>query len=254
VGALVQLARVLWLQGFPDQAMKVGRECVDEAVAVGHTNSLCLALADGAGMVAILNGDRAAGAQFGAMLSEHAGKHALGVWRTYGRAMQGWLHLRGGGGEGIELLRSALADLKDTPLDLRLQLYLVWLADALLAEGQFTEGLAAIDQALNRAERTGERWDLPELLRIRGELLLRLDGPRAAADARQCFAHSLEVAREQAALGWELRTTMSLARAARATNARRDAHAVLEAVLARFTEGFATADLVAARALLAASQ
>src|SRR5581483_5541413 len=106
VGALVQLARALWLQGLPDQAMKVGRESVDEAIALGHTNSLCLALADGAGMVAILNGDRAAGAQFEAMLSEHAGKHALGVWRTYGRAMQGWLRLRDGAAEGIELLRA----------------------------------------------------------------------------------------------------------------------------------------------------
>ncbi len=251
VGALVQLARALWLQGFPDQAMQVGRESVDEAVALGHTNSLCLALADGAGMVAILSGDHAAGAGFEAMLTEHADKHALGVWRTYGRAMQGWLCLRvDDAAEGIALLRSALADLKDTPLDMRLQLYLVWLAEALMTAGQPAEGLAAIGQALERAEHTGERWNLPELLRIRGELLLRQDGPRTEADVRECFAQSLQVAREQGALGWELRTTMSLVRAARAESARRDGYVMLKSVVARFTEGFATADLAAARALL----
>ncbi len=250
VGALVQLARALWLQGFPDQAMQVGRESVDEAVALGHTNSLCLALADGAGMVAIFSGDRAAGAEFEALLTEHAGKHALGVWRTYGRAMQGWLRLRGDDAvEGIALLRSALADLKDTPLDMRLQLYLAWLAEALMVAGQPAEGLGAIDQSLERAEHTGERWNLPELLRIRGELLLRQDAADIAG-ARECFAHALQVAREQGALGWELRTAMSLVRAARGEGERREASAKLRAVVARFSEGFATADLAAARALL----
>jgi predicted ATPase len=135
---------------------------------------------------------------------------------------------------------------------MRLQLYLVWLAEALIAAGQPAEGLPAIDQALERAEHTGEQWNLPELLRIRGELLLRQDGPRADADARECFAQSLQVARSQGALGWELRTTMSLVRAARSDSGRRDATAMLNAVLARFSEGFATADLVAARALLSA--
>jgi predicted ATPase/DNA-binding winged helix-turn-helix (wHTH) protein len=251
VGALVQLARALWLQGFPDQAMQVGRDSVDEAVALGHANSLCLALADGAGMVALLAGDRAAGAQFEAMLTEHAGKHALGVWRTYGRALRGYLRLRGDeAGEGIALLRSALDDLRDTPLDIRLQLYLTWLAEALMLAGQPVEGLTAIDQVLQRAEQTGERWNLPELLRIRGELLLRQDGPRAEPEARGCFAHSLELARGQGALGWELRTAMSLARAAQGEGARRDASAMLRSVVARFTEGLATADLVAARGLL----
>ena len=251
VGALVQLARVLWLQGLPDRAVNAARKAVDEAIAVGHTNSLCLALADGAGMVAILNGDRAAGAQFAAMLTEHAGKHALGVWRTYGHAMQGWLRFRNGAvGEGIALLRSALDDLKDTPLDMRRQLYLLWLAEALLAEGQSAEGLSAIDQALKRAEQTGERWDLPELLRIRGELLLRQNAPGADADAHECFAYSLEVARGQEALGWELRTTISLVQAAGEESGRRHAQALLQAVVARFGEGDATADLVAARALL----
>jgi predicted ATPase len=251
VGALVMLARALWLRGFPDQAMKAARDSVEEATAVDHTNSLCLALADGAALIAVLSGDIAAAERFEALLTDYAENHTLGVWRTYGRALQGWLSLRRGfATTAVTLLRSALNELQETPLDIRSELYLVWLAEALSGAGQPGDGLVAIDQALERAELTGERWSLAELLRRRGELLLQAGLPGSRAEARECFAQSLETAREQAALAWELRTTISLVRACRGELEMREAHAMLNTVLTRFTEGFATADLIAARTLL----
>jgi predicted ATPase/DNA-binding winged helix-turn-helix (wHTH) protein len=252
VGALVQLARALWLQGFPEQAMQAGQASVDEATAVAHANSICLALADGACIVAILAGDFDHARRFAAMLTEHADRHELGVWRTYGRALRGRLHGRDGhASDSATLLRSALTDLRKTPFDIRFQLYLVWLAEVLGAAGQAVEALAAIDEALERAERTEERWYLPELLRIRGELLLQSDASGFVTQARELFDQSLRVAESQKVLSWELRTTMSLVRLRRGEASTAELQTMLESVLARFSEGFRTADVVAAKRLLA---
>jgi predicted ATPase len=248
VGARVMLARSLWLLGFPDQAMQVAQASVDEAAEIGHANSTCLAVADGACVVAVWIGDVAASDRFAAMLADYAERHTLGVWRTYSSAMRGRvLALNGAAPKGIALLRAALHDLRDTPHDIRFQLYLVWLAEALWIAGQFNDALDAIDQALERAERTEEGWYLPELLRIRGELLIQQGDPDAIAAAQQHFAQSLRCAREQKARSWELRTAISIARAASSGD---DAYVSLRSVLDGFTEGFETADLRAARRLL----
>jgi predicted ATPase len=184
------------------------------------------------------------------MLTEHARKHALGVWRFYGRALRGRLCLyRGSAAEGAALLRSALAELADTPLDIRFQLYLVWLAETLVVAGDAAAALTAIDEALERAERTEERWYLPELLRIRGELLLQAGAPEANAGAHACFERSLQLARAHGVLSWELRTTMSVVRHRGLELGRAALHDMLGAVLARFSEGFATGDLVQAKML-----
>jgi predicted ATPase len=251
VGAYVLLARALWLQGFPDQAISAAQASVDEATAAGHANSMCLALADGASLIATLVDNAADIERFGTMLTEHADKHVLGVWRTYGAALRGRLLTgRGAASMGAALLSSALADLRETPLDIRYQLYLVWFAEALGKAGKFAEALAAVDEALERAERTEERWYFPELWRIRGELLLRAGGSSSAVAAGECFATSLGWARRQETLSWELRAATSLARLLREQGHSGDAVAVLQPVYYRFTEGFGTTDLVAAKQLL----
>jgi predicted ATPase len=248
VGTRVLLARSLWLSGFPDQAMQVAQASVEEAAELGHANSTCLAVADGACLIAVWIGDVAASDRFAAMLAEYAERHTLGVWRTYSSAMRGRVLAQNGAApEGIALLRAALHDLRDTPHDIRFQLYLVWLAEALWIAGQFNDALDAIDQTLERAQRTEERWYLPELLRIRGELLIRQGDPDAIAAARQHFAEALHWAREQNARSWELRTAISVARA---PSGGSDARTFVRSVLSGFSEGFETADLRAARRLL----
>ena len=211
-----------------------------------------MALADGACIVAMLSGELDDAEHFAGMLTEHAEEHDLGVWRIYGRAVRGrLLAWRGRGADGAALLRSALAELRKTPLDMRFQLYLVWLAEVVGAAGQVVEALAAIDEALERAERTEERWYMPELLRLRGELRLQDAEAGDTADVRGMFAESLRLARSQNVLSWELRTTMSLVRLRHGRAGGAEARAILASVLARFSEGFGTADLVAAKRLLA---
>jgi predicted ATPase len=124
------------------------------------------------------------------------------------------------------------------------------LAEALGRAGQIAEGLAAIEEAIERSEQTEDRWLVAELLRIRGELLLLEGAPEASAAAEDHYRQGLDWARRQGALSWELRCATSLARLWR-DQARSDvARELLAPVYGRFTEGFATADLKAAKALL----
>jgi predicted ATPase len=131
-----------------------------------------------------------------------------------------------------------------------MSLLLAELAAGLAGAGQVAEGLVVVDKALARAEQTEAGWYLAELLRTKGELLLQGRAPGAAAAAEQCFLQALDVARRQDALAWELRASMSLARLWRGQRRASQARKLLEPVYHRFTEGFGTVDLVAAKALL----
>jgi predicted ATPase len=124
------------------------------------------------------------------------------------------------------------------------------MAEALGRARQIAEGLAAIEKAIVRSERSEERWATAELLRIKGELLLLQGAPGAAAAAADHFRQALDWAHRQEALSWELRTASSLARLWRDQHRVTEARALLGPVYARFTEGFATADLREAKSLL----
>jgi predicted ATPase len=116
--------------------------------------------------------------------------------------------------------------------------------------GQIADGLAAIEEAIVRSEATEERWVVAELLRVKGELFLLQGAPGAAAAAEGHFRQALDWARRQGALSWELRAATSLARLLSDQGRSADAAARLRPVYERFTEGFDTADLKAAKALL----
>jgi hypothetical protein len=121
----VLLARALWLQGFPDQAIAAARAGMDEAHLVGHANSICVAIADGASLIAVLAEDVADVERLAALLTRYAENHLLGVWRIYATALRGRLLMHCGvGGSGVALLRTALDHLRETPLAIRYLLYL----------------------------------------------------------------------------------------------------------------------------------
>jgi predicted ATPase len=123
---------------------------------------------------------------------------------------------------------------------------------ALAGVGRLEEARDAVCKAIEAAggREDGEQWYVPELLRIKGEVLLRQAGERSAAAAEDCFNQAREMAREQGALFWELRVALSLARLLRGQRHSADAVRILQPVYDRFTEGFDTADLKAASALL----
>ena len=116
--------------------------------------------------------------------------------------------------------------------------------------GQIADGLAVIEEAIARSERTEECWAMAELVRVKGELLLLQGAPGAAAAAEDHFRQALDWARRQGALSWELRAATSLARLLQNQDRPANAIACLQPIYDRFTEGFGTTDLIAAKQLL----
>ena len=134
-----------------------------------------------------------------------------------------------------------------TGVELFVPHYIDLLAAAHEIAGQIEEGLVLLDDALQRVERTGERWLEAELNRHRGELLLRQGHTETA---EELYRRALSIAEEQEAKLWELRAAMSLARLRRDQGRYMEARDLLAPVYAWFTEGFGTPDLKEAKALL----
>jgi hypothetical protein len=251
VTAHITLARALWLQGFADQAVRDVESNIEHAVSINHTLSLCNALAQAACPVALLAGELSAAERFIAMLLHHAERHALDVWHAYGRCFKGDLLRRQGDvDDGLQLLRAAIDELREARFVQYHTAFLRALAQGFAATGQVAPGLAAIDEALARSERNEERWCVAEELRIKGELLRQQGAPGAAGAAEAHFVRSLDWARRQGALSWELRAATSLAKLWRDQARAKEARELLAPTYDRFTEGFATADLRAAKALI----
>jgi predicted ATPase/DNA-binding winged helix-turn-helix (wHTH) protein len=245
------LALILWLQGFPDQAMRTAQSSVGEASVTDNALSLCNTLAQAACPIALFIGDLAAAERFVAMLLDHSARHALASWHAQGHCFKGALFIRRGDVViGSQYLRCALDELRKIGFVQRCPAFLGALAEGLAGAGQGAEALVAIDQALALSERDEGRWCMSELLRIKGELVLSEGGPDAAEAAEDHFRQALDWARRQGALSWELRAATSLARLWRDQNRTRAAREFLAPVYDRFTEGFETTDLKAAKLLL----
>jgi predicted ATPase/DNA-binding winged helix-turn-helix (wHTH) protein len=246
-------AKILWLQGCADQAMRIAEGIVEYARAGDHVLSLLYALVQATCVIAVYCGDLARADRSVQRVGELAVKHGLEGWRLWGQLFEGVLLVkRGESVAGSRLLGAALRAFPEGALYLNRNLF-VELAEGLAAAGQVAEGLRVVDDALAWVERTEEAWCLAELLRAKGELLLRQGERAVAADAHaeRCLRQALDVARRQDALSWELRTATSLARLRSRQGRIIEARTLLAPVYRRFTEGFGTADLVAAKALLA---
>jgi predicted ATPase/class 3 adenylate cyclase len=251
VMARATLAWILWLQGFPDQAMGTAKGNVEEARASGHALSLSYALAEAACPVALFVGDLATADCLVAMLLDHSAKHGLSLAHAWSRYLEGVLYIkRGDAVTGLQRLRSMFDELGQTRFVLRYTAFLGALAEGLAGAGQVAQGLVMIDEALARSEGNEEGWCVAELRRVKGEVVLFEGGARAAAAAEDHFLHAVDWAHRQGALSWELRAATSLARLWQQQDRAAEARGVLAPVYARFTEGFATADLKAAKALL----
>ena len=251
VTARITLSRVLWLQGFADQAMRTVQEAVDDALALQHGLSLCNLLGQAACPLAIATGDLAAADRYTAMLAHHAGRHGADVWQTYGRCFKGMVSIKRGELDvGVSTLSAGVGELRSARFVQYYTAFLATLAEGLAGTGETGRGLAVLDEALAQSEKAEERWILAELLRLKGELALLQNAPKAMAVAEDHFQQSLELARRQGALAWELRTATSLARLRQRQRKTSEARTLLAAVYGRFTEGFDTTDLVAANAAL----
>jgi hypothetical protein len=151
--AQVSLARVLWLQGFPEQAMRTAESSVADARTTNHAMSLGQALALAACPIALFTGDLGAAGNYVEMLVEHSTRHTLARWRAWGLCHQGVLAARRGDfGSGLRLLRAGFDDpgaAGTVP-----EFFTFLMADALGRAGRIAEGVARIEEAIGRTERS----------------------------------------------------------------------------------------------------
>jgi predicted ATPase/DNA-binding winged helix-turn-helix (wHTH) protein len=248
IPARVFLARVLWLQGFSDQAVRIAEETVQEAQATGHALTQCYTLALAGCPIALWSGNLTAAAHHTRMLLDLSKKHSLLHLVTYGFRYQRVVALKGGDVDtGSPPRESGVDEIARPNANFRSMTGLSELAEALAQAGRSAEGLAVLEEEIDQRE---VNWLTPELLRVRGELLLLQSAPAAAETAESLFRQALDEARRQQALSWELRAATSLARLLSQQGQRADAIACLEPVYSRFTEGFDTADRMAAKRIL----
>jgi predicted ATPase len=164
---------------------------------------------------------------------------------------QGWLHAeRGELQEGIRTIRNGIAGLLAAGCKYHDSFHRALLALACLRANQVDNAFASLDDALRFVEQSGERYYEAELHRLRGELLLACGRASDAEEIEGCFRKAIEVARKQDAKSWELRATTSLARLLAKQGKRDEARTMLADIYGWFTEGFDTADLKDAKALL----
>jgi predicted ATPase len=222
----IVLARTAWLCGFPDRALVIARRAVG-ASAGEHPYALCQALAQALVPVAVWRGDHALAVDAVTQLARHAKRHALAFWLQLAHSMARGLGVQGWPGLGADtvadnvMARDLLGALFPAMLDIATRM---------------------------RVDAGDVGWCAPEVLRVGAEQDLALAGHCPDAEARLVRAGRL--AQGQGALSWELRCALSAARLCERSGRHGQAHDRLAAVYAQFTEGFDTADLVDARAVL----
>jgi DNA-binding winged helix-turn-helix (wHTH) protein/predicted ATPase len=249
VRCLAVAADTLWCLGYPAQAVQRSKEALALARAVAHPYSLAQAHQ----FAALLHHRRRevpmVQVQADTLLTLGTAQ-GFPLFVGYGTCWRGWaLAMQSQGEAGLALLRQGMIAILATGQTLTLPVCLILLAEAAGHTGQVEAGLHLLAEALAACEASGRGDMLTEAYRLQGELLLRQGTPDVTR-AEACFHQALAVARRRQAKSWELRAAMSLSRMWQQQGKRDEARELLAPIYGWFTEGFDTADLQEAKALL----
>jgi predicted ATPase len=255
---------LLWQLGYPEQAVQHARTVRTIAEALSHPFSLAQALSFGGQLHSNLGAVQQV-REMSDALTALCRERDFALWQASSMGLHGWaLVEEGRGREGIVELRQGIADWRATGAEIWLPLMRAMLAEAYGKIGQPQEGLAVIEEALTATRGNGEAWYNAELNRLKGELTLqfkvpgskfKVTDPRSPipdpqGEAEAYFFKALEIARQQEAKSLELRAVMSLTRLWRQQGKSQEAQPLLQEIYGWFREGFDTADLKEAKALL----
>jgi predicted ATPase len=239
----------LWCLGYPDQAFARSQEVVTLAQQRAHPSSLAFALRTAAMFHQLRREVQAAQARAEAAINL-AKEQAFPQWMASGTMLRGWaLAQQGQAQEGIEQITQGLTAYRAMGAEIGRPYFLALLAEAHGMMRQPEAGLAMLTEALALVDATGARWCEAELHRLKGEFLLQQSLDHQG-EAEACFHQAIAIAQSQQAKSWELHAATSLARLWQQQGKRQDAHDLLAPVYGWFTEGFDTADLKDAKALL----
>jgi predicted ATPase/DNA-binding winged helix-turn-helix (wHTH) protein len=243
-------ARILWLQGLADQAQALAARNIEEGRANGHALTFSSVLGQAACPIAFWAGDYVAAERHGLELLEHTERHAIRLWGLWARAFNAAVVARRGNLEtGLPLLREELNRAGDARFLPRFLPLLGELAACSGEADQVDRGLDVIEDVLTRCNDRQELWYLPELIRIKGELMLK--SARHSGDAEPRFREAMDIAAQQGARFWQLRCATSLARLMIGDGRHAEAKSALDTVCGTFAEGADIADMRIARDLVA---
>jgi predicted ATPase len=276
------MALSLWLLGYPDQALKRIHETLTLARELSHSFSVAVVL-DAAAWIHQFRREGQATQERAAALIALCTEQGFTLVAAEGTMLRGWALVEQGEEEGIAQIRQGLAVWRATGAEMSLLYFLILLAGAYGKAGQAEEGLSTLSEALTLVNRTGERFYEAELYRIKGQLVLQSGVKKSLgqvqdkskqvktsleselpntqhptpstqaeleAGAEECFHKAIEIARRQQAKSLELRAAMSLSRLWQKQGKKDKARQMLAEIYNWFTEGFDTADLKDAKALL----
>jgi predicted ATPase len=242
-------AMALWFLGYPDQALERINEALTLAQELAHPYTVAVVHNRAAFLGQFLRQSHVA-RQWAEAGTVMAAEHGFPRHVALGAILTGWaLAMQGHGEEGIAQIRQGMVAYREVGMVMEDPYFLALLADAHAGLGQIAEGLAAVAAALTTLGSGRGFFCEAELHRQQGELLLRQVVPDEQ-QAEACFNRALAVARRQQAKSPELRGAMSLSRLWQRQGKRQAARQLLAEVYGWFTEGFETADLREAQALL----
>jgi len=250
VALLSHGAWTLWHLGYPDRALAWSHEARALAQAGSHPFSTAFA-EEYASILHQMRGEDQESLACAEAVITLAHEQRFGEWLLLAESSRAWIRVETGDvNVGITQLRQGLDAHRATGSEMFASYYLTLLARAYMCAGQADAARTALDEALTIVERTeGRLWEA-EIYRLRGELLLSRDGSASEAEAEACYLKGLAMARQRQARSLELRAVMSLCRLWQRQGKIAEARRLLAETYNWFTEGFDTADLREARALL----
>jgi tetratricopeptide (TPR) repeat protein len=247
---LGHFSHLLWLLGYPERAARLAGNAVE--LAPSTRQSLAIALA-AESELQILSGclrEKRAARSKAQKLLTLTRDSGLAYFLGFATMLMGSvLMIEGEAEQGLPLLREALNSFRDNGEAYAQMVALFALAYGCFIARRVDEGMMVVAEALAEVEARGRRVYEAEFHRLRGEFLLLHNQSNGSA-AEVCFREAIKIARRQQGKSWELRATTSLARLLRETGRHDEARALLAEIYSWFTEGFDTADLEDAKALL----
>jgi class 3 adenylate cyclase/predicted ATPase len=248
MACFVYTAWILWLRGYPDQALERIRAALTLAQQCQHPFCLAFTRIWAAEIYQCRREFQAVSMQAAASMTL-AHQQEFPLLMAMATVFQGWvLAEQGCADEGIEQIRRGIAAFRATGAELLRPHFLGLLAEA-YGRSKRTEGLEALDEALALVDRTGERLHESEFYRLKGQLLLARSMDHYP-EAEACFQHALAIARRYQAKSLELRVAVHLSRLWQQHGKHDQARRLLGEAYGWFTEGFDTGDLKEAKALL----
>ncbi|WP_245494052.1 ATP-binding protein [Rhizobium leguminosarum] len=244
------LAMVLWLQGYSDQALEAARQQRQEAEESAHAVPRCAAILLTYVCITVYVGDYDETERMLDFADQYSAEHGLILWKAVSECMRVKLHLETGRPIDLGSYESALAEVRSGGLGLRYAPFVANYGHVLSQRGDAQGAISRIDEAIALYGDSGQDWGLPEMLSMKGNFLLAGGGAAALQAAADCYKRAIALARQHGSLTWELRSATQLAQMSLTFGGYPEAMELLISAYEKFQEGFWTADLQRAKALL----